>query len=187
MTRLHENDVPPGWAPVDGEAAASLEAELAREISEGHALAARRLRAVAQHFKDDDVAFELDDRRLAVVRLTWTGERESDPARPATTFFATLADWAASAARNAAATPFSDQLDLHAFAPRDAADLVRDFLDHWADRGPCDVRIIHGKGIGAMQRLVHEILEQHPAVARFGLASDRAGWGATVVSIARRA
>ena len=187
MNRLHEQDVAPGWALVEGEAAGSLEAELAREIGPGHVLAPRKAWALAQHFEDDDVLFGLDDGSLAVVSLTWRGERETDPAFPATTLFATPAEWVDSETRAARATPFTDELDLHSFSPRDAAGLVRDFLDHWAANGPRQVRIIHGKGIGAMQRLVHEILEQHPAVTRFSLASDRAGWGATVATVERRA
>ncbi len=78
---------------------------------------------------------------------------------------------------------FTDELDLHPFHPRDVADLVRDYLDHASAEGWPHVRIIHGKGIGAMQRTVHAVLGKHAAVARFALASDRGGWGATVVTL----
>lgn len=177
--------MPPGWAIVDGNAAAALERELALELGAEHALASRTTRAAAQHFEDGSVLFELEDGSLALVCLTWRGEREVDPASPATTRFETPADWIASASRDARDAPFGDELDLHSFVPRDAAGLVGDFLDYWAENGPRDVRIIHGKGIGAMQRLVHAILQEHPAVTRFSLASDRAGWGATVASVER--
>ena len=79
---------------------------------------------------------------------------------------------------------FTDELDLHAFAPRDAESLVSEFLEHWTARaasGPKQLRIIHGKGIGAMRELVHAMLARHPSVERFALATDRSGWGATIV------
>ena len=78
---------------------------------------------------------------------------------------------------------FTDELDLHPFHPRDVADLVKDYLDLAAAQRWEGVRIIHGKGIGAMRETVHRVLAAHPAVAHFALASDRAGWGATVVTL----
>ena len=44
------------------------------------------------------------------------------------------------------------------------------------------VRIIHGKGIGALRETVHAILRRMPEVVAFELApGDLGGWGATVV------
>ena len=62
---------------------------------------------------------------------------------------------------------------------------MRDFIDHWAarDPGPHEIRVIHGKGIGAMRELVHAVLAKHPAVERYGLATDRSSWGATIVLV----
>ena len=183
MPRHDDDDLRVGWGPVDGEAARGLEAELARELAPGHALEGRRARAVAQSSADDDVLFLLDDGSVAEVRLTWRSSRETEAEWPWTTVHASRAAWIAAAPRDAEELELGDTLDLHAFAPQDAQQLVVDFVDAWAERGPADVRIIHGKGTGAMQRLVHAVLERHPAVARFALASDRSGWGATVVSI----
>ena len=78
-----------------------------------------------------------------------------------------------------------DELDLHAFAPKDVAGLVRDYLDGCVEKGYEEVRIIHGKGTGTLCRIVHSVLDEHPAVARYGLASDRSSWGATVVTLRR--
>jgi len=76
-----------------------------------------------------------------------------------------------------------DTLDLHAFRPADVRTLVPDFVDDAAARGLTEIRIIHGKGTGALRRSVHALLERHPLVAAFRLADDRGGWGATVVTL----
>jgi dsDNA-specific endonuclease/ATPase MutS2 len=81
--------------------------------------------------------------------------------------------------------PITDELDLHTFAPREVAALVADYLDECVTRGFTEVRIVHGKGIGALRRTVHAVLSRHPAVAGFALAGGaRGGWGATIVRLA---
>ena len=79
--------------------------------------------------------------------------------------------------------PIDGVLDLHQFDPREAGDLVRDYLDACLARGIRDVRIVHGKGIGNLRRTVHAALRRHPAVASFGLATDASSWGATLVTL----
>jgi dsDNA-specific endonuclease/ATPase MutS2 len=52
------------------------------------------------------------------------------------------------------------------------------------ERGIFEVRIIHGKGTGALRRTVHAVLSRLPEVASFGLAMETAGgWGATIVTL----
>lgn len=80
--------------------------------------------------------------------------------------------------------PIDGVLDLHQFRPEEAADLVADYLDACLARHVLTVRIIHGKGLGNLRRIVHAALRRHPAVAEFGLAADGSGWGATVVTLA---
>lgn len=78
----------------------------------------------------------------------------------------------------------SDVLDLHTFAPRDAAAVTEAFLDDAKERGLSQVRIIHGKGIGALRRTVRAVLERHPAVDSFETGGlDAGGWGATIVRL----
>lgn len=80
--------------------------------------------------------------------------------------------------------PIDGVLDLHPFRPRDVKPLVLDYLEECRRAGIREVRIIHGKGIGALKRTVHALLAKHPAVIEFHL--DHAlfsGDGATLVTL----
>lgn len=80
--------------------------------------------------------------------------------------------------------PVGDEIDLHAFAPADAKDLILEFLRLAVTRELSEVRIVHGKGTGALRALVHRLLDEHPDVESYQLASgDRGGWGATIVRL----
>lgn len=81
--------------------------------------------------------------------------------------------------------PIDGALDLHPFRPGDVKHLVPDYLHECRKRGILQVRIIHGKGIGALRETVHAILRRTPGVESFGLATDAGGWGATVVVLRR--
>lgn len=83
--------------------------------------------------------------------------------------------------------PIDGCLDLHAFAPKDCKSLIPDYLSLCAGRGIFEVRIIHGKGHGILQRSVHAILCRLPIVAHFRLADgNNGGWGATQVTLYRQ-
>ncbi|MDH7504015.1 MAG: Smr/MutS family protein [Verrucomicrobiota bacterium] len=80
--------------------------------------------------------------------------------------------------------PIDGVLDLHSFRPREVKDLVLDYLDECQKRGICTVRIVHGKGIGALKRTVHALLSRHPAVIDYHLDSALfSGDGATIVHL----
>ncbi len=80
--------------------------------------------------------------------------------------------------------PIDGTLDLHTFHPREVKELVADYLAECRERGILEVRIIHGKGTGALRRTVHALLSRLPEVAAFGLAMEAAGgWGATLVTL----
>jgi dsDNA-specific endonuclease/ATPase MutS2 len=82
------------------------------------------------------------------------------------------------------AIPIDGTLDLHTFNPREVKDLVPEYLVVCRERGILQVRVIHGKGTGAMQRTVHSMLARLPYVASFRLAGDDGGgWGATIVTL----
>jgi DNA-nicking Smr family endonuclease len=80
----------------------------------------------------------------------------------------------------------TDLLDLHTFRPEECADVVQEFVRASHEEGYRVVRIIHGKGTGTLRRIVHSVLEKHPAVASFALADETSGsWGATIVELKR--
>jgi hypothetical protein len=74
-----------------------------------------------------------------------------------------------------------DELDLHGVRPREVGDLVDAFVEDAHARRRSQVRIIHGKGIGALRELVRARLERHAAVRAFRDAPPPSSWGATVV------
>lgn len=80
--------------------------------------------------------------------------------------------------------PIDGVLDLHTFHPRDVKDLVPEYLRVCREAGVLRVRIIHGKGTGALRTLVHHLLDNIPEVERYHLAGeDSSSWGATVVHL----
>ncbi len=79
--------------------------------------------------------------------------------------------------------PIDGTLDLHMFAPKDAASVVREYLHECHAQGIFDVRIIHGKGRGVLRRTVHALLERHALVLDFRLDSGSSSWGATIVRL----
>jgi DNA-nicking Smr family endonuclease len=82
--------------------------------------------------------------------------------------------------------PIDGVLDLHAFSPKDAASVVEEYLRACLEQSIQEVRIIHGKGKGAIRRTVHSLLERHPDVLDYRLDSGPSGWGATVVRLKPR-
>jgi len=78
--------------------------------------------------------------------------------------------------------PIDGILDLHTFRAADVGTLIPDYLEACRARGILQVRIIHGKGTGALCRGVHALLRRLPCVVCFRLAGPEAGgWGATLV------
>jgi hypothetical protein len=80
--------------------------------------------------------------------------------------------------------PITDELDLHAFLPKECADVVEEYVRAAQAAGLQTVRIIHGKGRGTLRRTVHAVLDRHPAVRAYQLAgASRGSWGATRVEL----
>ena len=80
--------------------------------------------------------------------------------------------------------PITGELDLHTFRPQDLGELIPAYLGECAARGLHEVRIVHGKGTGAMRQAVHQYLRGHPLVRSFALAPDtEGGTGVTLVKL----
>ncbi len=74
------------------------------------------------------------------------------------------------------------QLDIRGLRADPAIELVETFLDSSVKDGLSKVRIIHGKGTGALRHAIRQNLKGHPLVNDFGSETDsRGGDGATYV------
>lgn len=81
--------------------------------------------------------------------------------------------------------PIDGILDLHTFSPKEVKSLVGDYIEACLDREIYQVRIIHGKGVGALRETVHSVLRKDKRVESFKLDSGASSWGATLVNLKR--
>lgn len=80
--------------------------------------------------------------------------------------------------------PLDGTLDLHGVDPKQVGHLVDDWIDASRAAGLTQLRIVHGKGIGALRETVHARLRRRADVAGFRLGgSGGGGWGATLVEL----
>lgn len=83
--------------------------------------------------------------------------------------------------------PITGELDLHTFNPRDLKELLPAWLEACREKGFRQVRIVHGKGTGALRESVHALLRRSPLVESFALAGEGLGeWGATLANLKKR-
>lgn len=78
--------------------------------------------------------------------------------------------------------PIEPVLDLHAFAPRDVASVVEEYVRAAHEAGLREVRLIHGRGIGVQRGIVQSALERHPLVTAYYDAPE-SHLGATIASL----
>jgi DNA-nicking Smr family endonuclease len=78
--------------------------------------------------------------------------------------------------------PIEDSLDLHAFAPRDIASVVDEYVTAAHEAGLAEVRLIHGRGKGVQRGVVQQTLDRHPLVVEFWDAPE-SHLGATVARL----
>ena len=80
--------------------------------------------------------------------------------------------------------PINGELDLHTFAPRETAAVLDAYIDACLERNIHALRVIHGKGTGALRETVHALLRRDPRVLDFRLGDEAGGgWGATRVRL----
>jgi DNA-nicking Smr family endonuclease len=83
--------------------------------------------------------------------------------------------------------PIDGTLDLHLFRPKDVKALVPHYLRLCREKGLLDVKIIHGKGTGALRAHVQAILSRMSEVQWYRTAEEaNGGWGATLVRLLPR-
>ena len=76
------------------------------------------------------------------------------------------------------------ELDLRGYRADEALIKVEEFLDKALRDGLSSVRIIHGRGTGALRNAVRELLRRHPLARSFAAESrERGGDGATIVDL----
>jgi len=80
--------------------------------------------------------------------------------------------------------PITGELDLHTFRPAEVVSLLDDYFAECRRRGLHRVRVVHGKGTGALRETVHAHLRRSTGVADFALGDETSGgWGATIVTL----
>ena len=81
----------------------------------------------------------------------------------------------------------TDTLDLHSFSPKEVPSLLEEFIHQSQTAEIYLVKIIHGKGSGALRRRVQALLARDRRVLTFYDAPRKSGgWGATVVELVPR-
>ena len=80
--------------------------------------------------------------------------------------------------------PIGPELDLHTFRPNEIASLLPEYFAECRKRSILAVRVIHGKGTGALREQVHRrlaTLPEHVASWTWPASAASGGWGATWV------
>lgn len=81
--------------------------------------------------------------------------------------------------------PIEDVIDLHSVPPKDVEAVVEEYLSEARRHGLKQLRIIHGRGIGAQREIVRKVLARAEFVRDFRDApAEAGGWGATIVTLA---
>jgi DNA-nicking Smr family endonuclease len=63
--------------------------------------------------------------------------------------------------------PIDGCLDLHTFRPAEVREVVEAYLEACREKGILEVRVVHGKGTGALRRGVHAVLERLAWIHKF--------------------
>jgi DNA mismatch repair protein MutS2 len=80
--------------------------------------------------------------------------------------------------------PVNIELDLRGYRAAEVEAMLDEYIEEAYRSGAPFVRIIHGKGTGALRKVVREALSQHPAVARHEVAPvEQGGDGVTVATL----
>lgn len=93
------------------------------------------------------------------------------------------------AERSVALTPTPDvsmTLDLRGYRAHEVGDRLDRYLNDAYLAGLHQVRLVHGKGTGALRQVVRDVLQGHPLVASFSSGGSDGGDGVTVATLVER-
>jgi len=76
---------------------------------------------------------------------------------------------------------FKPELDLRGKRAEEAVSAVRSFMDDAVMTGQLTLRILHGKGTGALRQITREILKEYPEVKR--IADEHADFGGDGITV----
>ena len=76
--------------------------------------------------------------------------------------------------------PITGELDLHAFALRDVASVVEEYVSACRERGIVHLRLVHGRGKGVQRAVVQRLLKRRAGVRSFRDAPPGAGVDAAI-------
>jgi DNA-nicking Smr family endonuclease len=81
--------------------------------------------------------------------------------------------------------PITGELDLHTFRAGELGELLPEYFAECRKRGIFTVRVIHGKGTGALREGVHRLLDRLPEVLdyQYPAGAGSGSWGATWVRL----
>lgn len=81
--------------------------------------------------------------------------------------------------------PITNELDLHAFQPSEISSLLPEYFEECRKRDILEVRVVHGKGTGALREGVHRLLEKLEGIETWQWPAGQlsGGWGATWVKL----
>ena len=80
--------------------------------------------------------------------------------------------------------PITGELDLHTFRPEEMGVLIPAYLEACRNQNLRSVRIVHGKGTGALRTSTHALLDRSALVLSYRLGDETSGgWGATLVTL----
>ena len=85
--------------------------------------------------------------------------------------------------RPAAKRTLSPEVNLHGYRVDEALSLIDSLLDDAALEGMTSLKIVHGKGTGALRRAIREYLGGHPLVAATQPGEGGAAGGVTIVTL----
>lgn len=112
---------------------------------------------------------------LAELRRETKAERTAEARRPAS--------------QTAALPPTPDvslSLDMRGWRAADVSDKLERYLNDAYLAGLPYVRLIHGKGTGALRQIVRDLLTKHPLVTSFGGGGQDGGEGVTIARLVER-